>query len=94
MTQKDVKKRIKEAVTKLNEMDNNVCFKFEETEFSAQIICESRTYKGSRFGAYCYTGLFDEYKNILDAYINCMHFSEMLIAATKLNSPKAYHNLI
>lgn len=92
MTKRDVTDRIKKAIKKLNEMDNKVYFRFKEETGSVRITCESRTVKGTCFGAYSYTGMFDEYKNKLDAYINCMLFSEMLVAATKLNDPNAYHN--
>ena len=93
MTKTDIKKRIQTAIKKLNSMENKVCFRFEEETYSVAIICESKIQKGTCFGAYSYTALFDEYKNKLDAYSNVMLFAEMMVKATDLNNPKAYHNL-
>lgn len=38
-------------------------------------------------------GMFDDYRHKIDAYVNCMLFAEVIIAATRLNDPAAYHNL-
>ena len=45
MTKSDVKKRIAKAIQELNAMDNNVCFGFEETEYSVELSCQSRVRK-------------------------------------------------
>lgn len=93
MTRAEAKKRIERAVKKLNEMDNKLVFSYEETEYSVQLICKSKTQEITRFGAYEYIGLFDEFVDKTDAYITCMWFAEMIIAASKINDEKAYHNL-
>ena len=93
MTKSDVKKRIAKTIQELNAMDNNVCFAFEETEYSVELSCQSRARKGVSYGAYSFMGMFDDYKHKIDAYVNCMLFAEVIIAATRLNDPAAYHNL-
>lgn len=92
MRKNDVQKRIEHAIEELNAMDNKVYFEFVETEYSVKLICQSRTKKGTEFGAYSFTGMFDDYAEKLNAYEDCMLFAEMMIAATKLNDPAAYHN--
>lgn len=92
MTKNDAKKRITAAIKKLNTMDNRVYFELEETEYSVQLICRSRTKKDTSFGSYGFTGVFDDYKKKSEAYVTCMLFAEMIIAATRLNDPTAYHN--
>lgn len=93
MTKNDAKKRITVAIKKLNAMNNNVYFELEETEYSVQLICRSKSIKSTRFGAYGFIGMFDNYKKKSEAYITCMLFAEMMIAATRLNDPAAYHNI-
>ena len=51
MTKSDVKKRIAKAIQELNAMDNNVCFEFEETEYSVELSCQSRARKVVSYGA-------------------------------------------
>ena len=93
MTRAEAKKRIEKAVKKLNEMDNKLVFSYEETDFSVELICKSKIEESVQFGVYEYIGLFDEFVNKTDAYITCMWFAEMIIAASKINDEKAYHNL-
>lgn len=93
MTKSDVKKRIAKAIQELNAMDNNVCFAFEETEYSVELSCQSRFRKETSYGIYSFMGMFDDYRHKIDAYVNCMLFAEVIIAATRLNDPAAYHNL-
>ena len=93
MTKAEVKKRIADAVKQLNAMDNQVVFAFEEKEESVGLVCKSRNSESRRFGAYCFTAFLDDYKKKQDAYEYCMQFAEVIIAATKLNDPKAYHNM-
>lgn len=93
MTKNDAKKRITAAIKKLNAMNNNVYFELEETEYSVQLICRSKSIKGTCFGAYGFIGMFDNYTKKSEAYITCMLFAEMMIAATRLNDPAAYHNI-
>ena len=59
MTKSDVKKRIAKAIQELNAMDNNVSFAFEETEYSVELVCQSRFRKGVNYGAYSFMGIFD-----------------------------------
>lgn len=92
MTKSDAKKRIAKAIQELNAMNNNVRFEFAETEYSVELICQSRSRKETRYGAYSFMGMFDDYRHKIDAYENCMLFAEMIIAATRLNDPAAYHN--
>jgi len=93
MKKADAKKRIKEAIEKLNQMDNKLVFSYEETDYSVGFICQSKTNEAARFGAYEYTAFFDEFVNKTDAYVSCMLFAELIIAASKINDEKAYHNL-
>lgn len=94
MTVSDARKRIENAIVKLNKMDNNLVFSYEETDYSIELICESKTKETSRFGAYEYIGFFDEFVNKTDAYTKCMKFAELIVAASKINDKNAYHNLI
>ena len=50
MTKSDVKKRIAKAIQELNAMDNNVCFAFEETEYSVELSCQAESEKGAAMG--------------------------------------------
>ena len=93
MTRTDAIERIKKAIVKLNEMDNKLVFSYEETDYSVELICKSKTKDSTRFGAYEYTGFFDEFVNKTDAYINCMLFAELIHKASKINDENAYHNL-
>lgn len=93
MKKTDAIKRIQKAISKLNEMDNKLVFSYEETDHSVELICKSKTKETTRFGAYEYVGLFDEFVDKTDAYINCMQFAELIIAASKINDKTVYHNL-
>jgi len=74
-------------------MDNKLIFSYEETEYSVNLVCKSRTQDSAHFGAYEYIGFFDEFINKTDAYINCMRFVELIVAASKINDKNAYHNM-
>ena len=52
MTKNDAKKRITAAIKKLNAMNNNVYFELEETEYSVQLICRSKSIKSTPCGLY------------------------------------------
>ncbi|MEE1256262.1 MAG: hypothetical protein UHN47_07090 [Lachnospiraceae bacterium] len=93
MEKSDAIKRIKNAIDTLNTMDNKLVFSYEETDYSVELICKSKTKDTTRFGAYEYIGLFEEYVNKVDAYINCMLFAELIVVASKINDKNAYHNL-
>lgn len=93
MTKAEAKKAIKEEITKLNKMDNKLVFSYEETDYSVSLICKSKTSESTHFGAYEHTCFFDEYVNKTDAYITCMSFARVIVAASKINDKKAYHNL-
>lgn len=93
MKKADAVKRIEKAIATLNKMDNKLVFSYEETDYSVELICKSKTKNSTRFGAYEYIGLFDEFANKTDAYISCMLFAELIIAASKINDKNAYHNL-
>lgn len=78
MTKNDAKKRIAAAIKKLNAMNNNVYFELEETKYSVQLICRSKSIKSTRFGAYGFIGMFDNYKKKSEAYITCMPSMEAI----------------
>ena len=90
----DCKKRIEEAVEKLNEMEHRVVFSFVEDENGICLCCCSKANGSSHFGAYEYAALFDEYTCKNTAYEGCMRFTEVIIAAQRLTSADAYHNLV
>lgn len=95
MTISDSKKRLKEAIKKLNNLNKNLHFEIEEEDYCIGFICKSAKKDGCRFGAYEKTYFFDEYKKKTDAYIiNAVMSAELILAAAKINDPKAYHNLI
>ena len=91
MTISDCKKRINNALKKLNAMDNKLQFSFREEEYGAFI--EACRTDGHNFGVYEPSVLFTDYCDIPTAYVELMSKVEFLEAGTELNNPKAYHNL-
>lgn len=93
MTINDCKSRIKEAVNKLNRMEHTLKFGLEETDYGIFLTAHSSG-GTSRFGAYEVKNLFEDFKNKTTAYEHFMQSVELMVASTRLNDPKAYHNLI
>ena len=91
---KSARKRIKEAVKELNEMDNNLRFSFVEEDYMVSLECCSTVREGTLFGSFEDIQFFDDYVKKVTAYINLMSYAEVIIAATRLNDPEAYHNLV
>ena len=93
MTINDCKHRIREAIKKLNQMKHALKFGFEETDYG--IFLTAYSSDGTRrFGAYEVLNLFEDFKNKTTAYKYFMESVELIVASTRLNDPKAYHNLI
>ncbi len=91
---KSAKKRIKEAVKKLNAMENNLDFSFVEEDYYISLECHSKTRNGHHFGAFEDMQFFDDYVKKETAYVELMKFAEVMICASRLNDPKAYHNMV
>ncbi len=94
MNREDNRKRIRKALKTLNGMDNNVQFIFEEDKDSVSIRCISRESEHLLYGAYSSMECFSDYAYPTLAYDTLRKFAEMMVAATRLNSPTAYHNLV
>ena len=93
MTVKDARKRLNEAIKKLNEIQDSLVFEIVETDYSIGFTNHGRLDSNGSFGSYEHSSFFDEYKKKLDAYTNTVMFAELIIAASKLNDPKSYHYL-
>lgn len=94
MNLNDQKKRIKEGLKKLNDMEHHVWFSIEETDYSVGVTCASKCNESHRFGAYECTEFFEDYNKKVGAYNTVREFVEGMVAATELTSPSAYHNFI
>ena len=92
MTITESKKRLQEAIKNLNDIQKALVFEIEETDYSIGFTNHGRRNPNKSYGAYSHTSFFDEYRKKADAYINTVMFAELIIAASKLNDPKAYHN--
>ena len=88
---KRIKKLIQNKLDKLNAMEgHNLHFELEETKYNVGIIAPAPS--GSRFGVYEPAVFFDDFVSHEKAYEYLLNAVETMIAATKLNSPAAYHN--
>lgn len=94
MTKNDIKRRTKDAIKKLNNMGNKVEFNLNETSDSISLECCSRSDERCHFGIYEKTAYFTDFRKKTDAYLTVMEFAEVIIAATKLNDKKEFHNLV
>lgn len=94
MTKGDIKKKTNDAIKTLNAMDNKVEFSLIETSESIGLKCCSRGNKQCHFGRYEKNVYFADFRKKTDAYLTVMEFAEVIIAATKLNDAKAFHNLV
>lgn len=94
MTIAKARKRLKDAVKKLNRMQNSLVFEVVESDILIGFKNHAKRNPQLSFGVYAHTALFDEYKEKVDAYINAMMFAELIIAASRLNDPQAYHNIL
>ena len=94
MTIAKARKRLKDAVKKLNRMQNSLVFEVVESEFCIGFENHAKRNPHLSFGVFAHTSLFDEYKEKVDAYTNAMMFAELIIAASRLNDPQAYHNIL
>ena len=92
MTIQDCRRRIKTAIDKLNKMDHKLCFGMEESEDSLYLTAVSRMNNKHRYGAYEIMFFFDDFKKKTTAYKYFMTEVERIVASTRLNDPKAYHN--
>lgn len=93
MTISESRKRLYETIKKLNEIQKSLIFEVEETDYSVGFTNHGKQNQISSYGVYSFTSFFDEYKKKDDAYINVVKFAELMIAASRLNDPNAYHNL-
>ena len=93
MTISESKKRLNEAIKKLNSLQKALVFEVEETDYSIGFTNCGKNNPYRTYGAYAHTSFFDEYKKKADAYINAVMFAELIIAAADLNDAKAYHNI-
>ena len=94
MTVAEARKRLKKAVKKLNKIQNSLVFEVLESDICIGFENHAKRNPRLSFGVYAHTSLFDEYKEKVDAYINTMMFAELIIAASRLNDPQAYHNIL
>ena len=92
MTIAEAKKRLNKAIQDLNQIQTALVFEIEETEYSIGFTNHGRTNTSRSYGTYSQASFFDEYRKKADAYVNTMKFAELIIAASELNNPKAYHN--
>lgn len=93
MTIAESKKRLRKAIETLNGVQNAMIFEVVETDYSIGFTNRGKTYNSSSYGAFSQTSFFDEYRKKTDAYVNAVLCAELLVAGTKINDPKAYHNL-
>ncbi len=94
MTRNDIKRRTKDAIQKLNTMGNRVKFNLNETSDSISLECCSRGDEKYHFGTYEKKAYFDDFRKKTNAYLTVMEFAEVIIAATKLNDERAFHNFV
>lgn len=92
MTVTEARRRLNKAIKDLNSLQNALVFEVKETDYSIGFTNHGKKNPSSSYGVYEQTSFFDEYKKKVDAYINTVQFAELIIAASKLNDPKAYHN--
>ena len=88
------KKRLEKAIKDLNDLQKALVFVVEETDYSIGFTNHGKKNPDHSYGAYEHTSLFDEYKKKSDAYMNAVMVAEIMIAASQLNNPKAYHNFM
>ena len=92
MTINEARKRLTKAITELNDIQDSITFEVVETNYSIGFTNHGRVNKNATYGSYTVDYFFDEYKRKSSAYINAVQFAEVIISATKLTDPKAYHN--
>ncbi len=93
MTIAEARKRLKEAVRKLNKIQNSLVFEVVESDICIGFKNHAKRNPHLSFGVYAHKSFFDDYKEKVDAYINAMMIAELIIAASRLNDPQAYHNI-
>ena len=94
MTIVEARKRLKVAVKKMNKIQDSLLFDVVETDFCVGFENRGKRNPHQSFGVYAHTSFFDVYKKKVDAYINAMLFAELIIAASSLKDPTAYHNYL
>ena len=94
MTKAEKVRRIKDTISKLNTADNRVVFFLKEDTNTVSIDCVSEADERTHFGTYYCMEFFEDYKDPGKAYDAVLKFVEGLLAGTRLNDPKAYHNMI
>lgn len=94
MTIVEARKRLKKAVKNLNEIQDSLVFCVVESDSYVGFENHGKRDTKRSFGAYEHVSVFDDYKKRVDAYITALMFAELIIAASRLNDPKAYHNIL
>lgn len=96
MTEKACKKRINDAIKKLNSLE--LCklhFSLEEDEsWGANIVATLKKDPHQRFGAFEPGVIFDMYTSKENAYNELVRMIEFMLKGKELENPKAYHNML